>query len=167
MLKIRLRRMGSRHRPFYRVVVSDSRRVPTASALEEVGYYNPRTQPVTLKLDLDRVEHWMSNGARPSSTVKKLVTQARSAPVEVPEAPAAEEAEAAPAEAAPAAEEAEAAAEGGSAAADGDDHPASEAADATDETAAEPQAGAADEGEEATEGSTEASEAAEEPAGSG
>ena len=86
MLKIRLRRMGSRHRPFYRVVVSDSRRVPAAAALEEVGYYDPRKKPVTLNIDIDRVEHWMSHGAQPSSTVRKLVAQARLAPVEAPAA---------------------------------------------------------------------------------
>ena len=64
MLKIRLRRMGSRHRPFYRVVVSDSRRTPTASALEEVGYYDPRKKPAALSLDLDRVDEAVGKGRR-------------------------------------------------------------------------------------------------------
>ena len=94
MLKIRLRRMGSRHRPFYRVVVSESRRVPRATALEEVGYYDPRKTPATLSIDVDRVDYWMSRGAQPSDTVKRLVKKARAepAPAEV-EAPAEAEAE--------------------------------------------------------------------------
>ena len=55
MLKIRLRRMGAKHRPFYRVVVSDSRNFPTASAIDEVGYYDPRTEPKTIRIDTERV----------------------------------------------------------------------------------------------------------------
>ncbi len=79
MLKIRLRRMGSRNRPFYRVVVSDSRKTPKASALEEVGYYNPRSEPDEIKIDQARVEHWVSRGAQVSPSVKKLLRrQARS-----------------------------------------------------------------------------------------
>lgn len=110
MLKIRLRRMGSRHRPFYRVVVSDSRRAPTASALEEVGYYNPRQESSAIAIDADRIAYWQSRGAQVSDAVAKLLKQSsRSAGAEAPEteaeaAPAAEEA-AAP-EAVPDAEEA-------------------------------------------------------------
>ena len=73
MLKIRLRRMGSTHRPFYRVVVSDSRKTPTASAIDEVGYYDPRSEPETIKIDGERVEHWVQRGAQMSPTVKKLL----------------------------------------------------------------------------------------------
>lgn len=73
MLKIRLRRMGSAHRPFYRVVVSDSRKTPTASAIDEVGYYDPRSEPETIKIDGERVEHWVQRGAQMSPTVKKLL----------------------------------------------------------------------------------------------
>ncbi len=80
MLKIRLRRMGSRHRPFYRVVVSDSRRTPKAPALEEVGYYDPRKTPATRSIDVERVDYWMSHGARPSDTVQQLVETARRQP---------------------------------------------------------------------------------------
>ncbi len=149
MLKIRLRRMGSRHRPFYRVVVSDSRRVPTAAALEVVGYYDPRKKPVTLKLDIDRVDHWMSNGAQPSKVVKKLVDQAR---VSASEAPAvAEAAGPAPAEeaskseksapeAAAAEVEAEAAAETSA-----DDSAETSAAEVAEATEAEPEAASDDE----------------------
>ena len=105
MLKIRLRRMGSRHRPHYRLVVSDSRRAPTAAALEEIGYYDPRKKPAVVKLDLERIEYWQNRGAQLSDTVRQLVAKAQAAPAEeVPaEAAPAEEApaEEAPAEAAP------------------------------------------------------------------
>jgi small subunit ribosomal protein S16 len=73
MLKIRLRRMGSTHRPFYRVVVSDSRKTPTASAIDEVGYYDPRSEPETIKIDGERVEHWVQRGAQMTPTVRKLL----------------------------------------------------------------------------------------------
>lgn len=76
MLKIRLRRMGARNNPFYRVVVSDSRRVPTARAVEEIGYYDPTTNPATVKVDTDRVQHWVGKGAQLSPTVARLVKQA-------------------------------------------------------------------------------------------
>ncbi len=75
MVKIRLRRMGARNSPFYRVVVSDSRRVPTGSALEEIGHYDPRKNPAEVKIDLDRVQFWVSRGAQLSDTVKKLVAR--------------------------------------------------------------------------------------------
>jgi small subunit ribosomal protein S16 len=73
MLKIRLRRMGSTHAPFYRVVVSDSRRTPKAAVLEEIGHYNPITSPPQIAIDAARVDHWMSRGAQPTPTVKKLL----------------------------------------------------------------------------------------------
>jgi small subunit ribosomal protein S16 len=73
MLKIRLRRMGSTHRPFYRVVVSDSRKTPTARAMDEVGYYDPRSEPDTIKIDGERVEHWVQRGAQMTPTVRKLL----------------------------------------------------------------------------------------------
>jgi small subunit ribosomal protein S16 len=77
MLKIRLRRMGARHSPFYRVVVSDSRNVPTASAVEELGHYNPTANPAQVTLDAARVDHWLAQGAQMSPTVKRLLGQAR------------------------------------------------------------------------------------------
>ena len=73
MLTIRLRRMGNRNRPFYRVVVSDSRKTPTASAVEEVGWYNPISDPPEVRIDAERVEHWVGVGAKPSRTVQKLL----------------------------------------------------------------------------------------------
>ena len=65
--------MGSTHTPFYRVVVSDSRRTPRAAVLEEVGHYNPVSKPPQIKIDGDRVNHWVSNGAQLSPAVKKLL----------------------------------------------------------------------------------------------
>ena len=73
MVKIRLRRMGNRNRPFYRVVVSDSRKVPTSSAIEELGHYNPTQGKEGCKLDVERVQYWVDRGAQMSPTVKKLV----------------------------------------------------------------------------------------------
>lgn len=73
MLKIRLRRMGSNRRPIYRVVVSDGRKPPTSAVVEEVGFYNPRTQPSEVRLDRDRIDHWVSQGAQLSDTVKSLL----------------------------------------------------------------------------------------------
>jgi len=75
MLKIRLRRMGARNAPFYRVVVSDSRRTPTASAVEEVGHYDPRRQPSEIRIDRARVDYWTARGAGLSDTVKKLLAR--------------------------------------------------------------------------------------------
>ncbi len=76
MLKIRLRRMGSAHRPFYRVVVSDSRRTPTAAAVEEIGTYDPRQSPAAISLDKEKLNYWVDRGAQLSPTVKRLAKQA-------------------------------------------------------------------------------------------
>ena len=77
MLMIRLRRMGARKDPHYRVVVSDSRKAPGGRFLEAVGTYDPGTDPATVRLDLPRVEEWIRKGARPSETVKSLIEKAR------------------------------------------------------------------------------------------
>ncbi len=89
MLKIRLSRKGSRHRPFYRVVVSDGRRRPSSSAIEELGFYDPRQSPSVVSIDVDRFEHWTNQGAKPSETVAKLVAKAKRGDL-TPEAPAEE-----------------------------------------------------------------------------
>ncbi|MCJ7439998.1 MAG: 30S ribosomal protein S16 [Thermoanaerobaculaceae bacterium] len=77
MLMIRLRRMGSSKRPVYRVVVSDRKQTPTAAVLEEVGFYNPRSEPVEFRLDRERIEYWVARGAQLSPTVKSLLNQAK------------------------------------------------------------------------------------------
>lgn len=73
MLKIRLRRMGATNRPYYRVVVSDSRLTPKGTALEEIGTYDPRQDPPQVRIDKARVDYWVSNGALLSDTVRQLV----------------------------------------------------------------------------------------------
>lgn len=73
MVKIRLRRMGSNRRPAYRVVVSDGRQTPTAAVLEEVGFYNPRSNPVEVTLNRERIAYWLARGAQMSETVRSLV----------------------------------------------------------------------------------------------
>ncbi len=77
MLKIRLRRMGNRNRPFYRIVVSDSRRVPTANAVEEIGHYDPHGDVKDAHIDVERAEHWISHGAKVSPAVAKLLDHHR------------------------------------------------------------------------------------------
>lgn len=73
MLKIRLRRMGNRNRPFYRIVVSDSKKTPISSAIDEVGHYDPTAAPAEATLEMEKIEGWVAKGARMSPTVAKLV----------------------------------------------------------------------------------------------
>ena len=73
---MRLRRMGSKKAPFYRIVVADSRSPRDGKFIEEVGYYNPLTEPVEVKVNEEKVNKWLSNGAQPTETVKRLLTNA-------------------------------------------------------------------------------------------
>jgi small subunit ribosomal protein S16 len=73
MLAIRLTRIGSKKRPTYRVVVTEARSPRDSRVLEALGYYNPKTTPATLKVDGERVTHWLKVGAQPSATVKSLL----------------------------------------------------------------------------------------------
>lgn len=75
MLRIRLRRDGTRSKPFYRVVVSDSRQTPRAEVVEMLGYYDPKSNPATVKIDKDRAKYWLSQGATPSETVASLLAK--------------------------------------------------------------------------------------------
>jgi len=75
MLMIRLRRMGARNRPYYRIVVSDSRRTARAEVLEELGSYDPVPSPGPLSLDRQRARYWIDRGARVSPTVKSLLSR--------------------------------------------------------------------------------------------
>lgn len=79
MLKIRLRRVGTKHDACYRVVVSDSRSRPTGRFVEILGTYDPGTDPATVRIDLGRAEEWIRKGAHPSATVKRLIVDARAA----------------------------------------------------------------------------------------
>ena len=72
-VKIRMKRMGSKKRPFYRIVVADSRAPRNGRFIEEVGYYNPVSEPNELKLNEDSIMDWMKKGAQPSDTVRNLL----------------------------------------------------------------------------------------------
>jgi small subunit ribosomal protein S16 len=74
-VKIRLRRMGAKKAPFYRIVVADSRYPRDGRFIEEVGYYDPMTEPATIKLDNEKVEKWLANGAQPTETVKSIINK--------------------------------------------------------------------------------------------
>jgi small subunit ribosomal protein S16 len=76
MLKIRLRRSGSTHAPFYRIVVSDSRLTPAAATVEQIGHYNPTKNPADVKIDKERVNFWVAKGAQLSPTVKSILKKA-------------------------------------------------------------------------------------------
>ena len=71
--KIRLRRMGAKKAPFYRVVVADSRSPRDGRFIEEIGYYNPISEPAEIKIDEEKVLKWLKTGAEPSETVKQLL----------------------------------------------------------------------------------------------
>jgi len=72
-VKIRLRRMGQKKAPFYRVVVADSRSPRDGRCIEEIGYYNPLTEPAEIKIDLERATKWINDGAQPTDVVKRLL----------------------------------------------------------------------------------------------
>jgi small subunit ribosomal protein S16 len=81
MLAIRLRRMGSKKRPYFRVVVTDSRTARDSSFVEVLGYYNPRTKPERLEIKRERLDHWLKVGAQPSDSIRTLVKRIPAAPV--------------------------------------------------------------------------------------
>ena len=89
MVVIRLRRAGSKKRPFFRVVVTDSRAARDSSYVEVLGTYNPRTKPEVLKINQERLAHWLKRGAQPSDTVRTLVDRMPPAPAVDAAAPAA------------------------------------------------------------------------------
>ena len=72
-VKIRLRRMGAKKAPFYRIVVADSRYPRDGRFNEEIGYYNPMTEPKEIKIDGEKAKQWIANGAQPTDTVKVLL----------------------------------------------------------------------------------------------
>jgi len=73
MVKIRLKRMGMKKKPFYRVVVADERATRDGRFVDEIGYYNPVSNPVELKIDVEKAQTWMKNGAQPTDTVRALL----------------------------------------------------------------------------------------------
>lgn len=75
-VKIRLRRMGAKKAPFYRVVVADSRSPRDGRCIDEIGFYNPVSEPQELKIDAEKAQKWINNGAQPTDIVKKLFVKA-------------------------------------------------------------------------------------------
>jgi small subunit ribosomal protein S16 len=87
MLAIRLRRAGSKNRPFFRVVVTERARARDGRFVEVLGHYNPRTRPEKLEVDRERLAHWLKAGAQPSDTVRTLIDRIPPpAPVDAPAA---------------------------------------------------------------------------------
>ena len=87
MVAIRLRRAGSKKRPFFRVVVADARAARDSSFVEILGHYNPRAKPAIVKVDMERVKHWLARGAQPSDSVRTLIARhltPQRAPAEAP-----------------------------------------------------------------------------------
>ncbi|MGB9893368.1 MAG: 30S ribosomal protein S16 [Candidatus Saccharicenans sp.] len=76
MIKLRLMRFGAKKKPSYRIVVINSQRARQSKTLDTVGYYNPRTEPLEYKLDLQKVNYWLEKGAKPSETVSSLIKRA-------------------------------------------------------------------------------------------
>ena len=76
MVKLRLRRMGAKKRPSYRIVAADSRSPRDGAFIETVGFYDPITDPATINVNLDRARHWIDNGAQPTDTVRSILQRA-------------------------------------------------------------------------------------------
>ena len=76
MVKIRLTRMGKKKNPFYRIVVADQRARRDGAPIEEIGYYDPMTNPATVKIDAEKATKWLNNGAQPTDTVRSLLKKA-------------------------------------------------------------------------------------------
>ena len=76
MVKIRLRRMGAKKSPYYRIVVADSRSPRDGRCIEEIGTYNPLTEPAVVTVDAEKAQTWIKNGAQPTDTVRGLVKKA-------------------------------------------------------------------------------------------
>ena len=76
MVKIRLRRMGAKKAPYYRIVVADSRSPRDGRCIEEIGAYNPLTEPATITVDSEKAKTWIQNGAQPTATVRGLLKKA-------------------------------------------------------------------------------------------
>ena len=77
MVKIRLQREGKKKAPFYHIVVADSRSPRDGKIVEKIGTYDPMTNPATIKLDNEKVEKWIKNGAKPTDTVKALIEKTK------------------------------------------------------------------------------------------
>ncbi|MCP5052017.1 MAG: 30S ribosomal protein S16 [bacterium] len=78
MVVIRLTRLGTKHKPFYRIVATDKRKPRESRYIDLIGYYNPMPEKVDIKVDLDKYQQWLDKGAVPSPTVKSLIKKAKS-----------------------------------------------------------------------------------------
>ena len=76
MVKIRLRRLGAKQAPYYRIIVADSRSPRDGRCIEEIGTYDPLTEPATIAVDAEKAQQWIKNGAQPTDTVKALLKKA-------------------------------------------------------------------------------------------
>ena len=76
MVKIRLRRMGAKKSPYYRIVVADSRSPRDGRFIEEIGSYDPRTNPAAITVDVEKAQNWIKNGAQPTDTARGLLKKA-------------------------------------------------------------------------------------------
>ena len=76
MVKIRLTRLGAHKKPFYRIIVADARTTRDGQAIQELGYYDPLTDPVTIKVDAEAAKKWLADGAQPTDTVRALLKKA-------------------------------------------------------------------------------------------
>lgn len=87
MLSIRMTRVGSKKKPYFRVVLSEARSGLQGDVIENLGTYNPRAKPAQVNVNKERVEHWLKNGARPSSSVRTLIAKHLSRDLSAPKAP--------------------------------------------------------------------------------
>ncbi|MBT3217718.1 MAG: 30S ribosomal protein S16 [Proteobacteria bacterium] len=77
MVRLRLTRRGAKKKPFYRIVATEKSAPRDGRIIEQLGYYDPMKDPIVVKVDLDRVDHWLSHGAQPSDTVNRLIAKCR------------------------------------------------------------------------------------------
>lgn len=83
MVKIKLRRMGKKKEPTFRVVVIDERKAPKSSYIENLGFYNPRSEPPVIEINKERLEYWLSMGAQPTESVKNIIKKLKAKSKEV------------------------------------------------------------------------------------
>jgi len=83
---MRLRRVGARHQPSYRIVVADSRAARDGAFVDQIGHYNPRTDPPTVVIDREKAQKWIGQGAQPSEAVERMLKNLEAAEAQVPEA---------------------------------------------------------------------------------
>lgn len=75
MVKIRLARLGTKHKPFFRIVVADERQKRNGKVIQVIGFYDPKTKPPTLKIDRPKLKAWLAKGAQPTTALRKLLNE--------------------------------------------------------------------------------------------